>query len=84
MVLITFCAGHWVGDPCEFTPLSVHVMPMTQYKEIEEIGSKYAIESQLSFGMTAGFGSCAAQAYNQGMMASFTFDFFAPSVCLSF
>jgi len=36
---------------------------MTQYKEIEEIGSKYAIESQLSFGMTAGFGSCAAQAY---------------------
>ena len=62
------CAGHWIGDPCEFTSLSVHVMPVTEYKELIEIGSKYAFESQLSLGMTAGFGSCAAQAYNQGIV----------------
>jgi len=63
-----FCTGHWVGDPCEFTSLSVHVMPVTEYKKLQEVGSKYAVESQLSLGMTAGFGSCAAQAYNQGIM----------------
>jgi len=62
--------GHWVGDPCEFTSLSLHVLPLTEYKELQEVGSKYATESQLSFGMTAGFGSCAAQAYNQGTLAS--------------
>jgi len=65
-MVTVFCVGHWVGDPCEFTSLSLHVLPLTEYKELQEIGSKYAVESQLSFGMTAGFGSCAAQAYNQG------------------
>ena len=30
-------AGHWVGDPCEFTPLSVHVMPMTEYLSLIHI-----------------------------------------------
>jgi len=43
------------------------MMPLTEYKELEELGSKYAFESQLSLGMMAGFGSCAAQAYNQGI-----------------
>jgi len=62
-----YCAGHWIGDPCEFTSLSFHMMPLTEYKELEELGSKYAFESQLSLGMMAGFGSCAAQAYNQGI-----------------
>ena len=67
-----FCAGHWVGDPCEFTSLSLHVLPMTDYKKLEEVGSKYAVEAQLSLAMTAGFGSCVAQAYNQGIMVSFS------------
>jgi len=69
--VIVFCVGHWVGDPCEFTSLSLHVLPLTEYKELQEIGSKYALEAQLSFGMTAGFGSCAAQAYNQGTVNLF-------------
>jgi len=67
-VVAVFCAGHWVGDPCEFTSLSLHVLPLTEFKELQEIGSKYAVEAQLSFGMTAGFGSCAAQAHNQGIV----------------
>jgi len=61
--------GHWVGDPCEFTSLSLHVLPLTEYKEFQELGSQYAVESSLSVGMTAGFGSCAAQAYNQGILS---------------
>jgi len=44
------------------------VLPLTQYKELDELGSKYAVEAQLSMGMTAAFGSCAAQAYNQGFV----------------
>ena len=58
--------GHWIGDPCEFCPLSLHVMPTVPSRKLLALGDKFLRDAQFSFGMTASFGSCVAQAHNQG------------------
>jgi Mitochondrial 28S ribosomal protein S30 (PDCD9) len=59
--------GHWIGDPCEYCLLSLHVMPTSKCRQLRTLGAEFTKDAQLAFGMTASFGSCVAQAHNQGM-----------------
>jgi small subunit ribosomal protein S30 len=59
-------SGHWIGDPCEYGLVSLHSLPLESYKMIAGLGQKHALEAEFVFGMMAAFGSCIAQAYNQG------------------
>ena len=65
-IVICVSTGHWIGDPCEFCPLSLHVMPTVPSRKLLSLGDKFLRDAQFSFGMTAAFGSCVAQAHNQG------------------
>jgi hypothetical protein len=62
------CVGHCVGDPCEYGLVSLHVMPTSHCRQLQTLGIEFLRDAQLAFGLTAGFGSCVAQAYNQGML----------------
>lgn len=59
--------GHWLGDACEFTPLSIHVMPPRVTSTLTELGTQYLEEGSLVAGLSSSFGSCLAQAHNQGL-----------------
>lgn len=66
LIYFTSCTGHWIGDPCEYGVISLHTLPTSRYKEMQEAGENYQRMAEISFGVAAGFGSCMAQAYNQG------------------
>ena len=64
--MLVAITGHWIGDPCEYCLMSVHVMPTAFCNHLRELGDEFVDEARVGFGMTAGFGSCTAQAHNQG------------------
>ncbi len=66
LLYFAFCTGHWIGDPCEYGVVSLHTVPIPDYQKIQEVGENYQRTAELSYGVAAGFGSCMAQAYNQG------------------
>lgn len=69
-----FFQGHWIGDPCEFGLLHVHVLPTEDCRQFKEIGEKHFRTAEISCGLAAGFGSCLSQAYNQGTLGTVCFS----------
>jgi len=56
----------WIGDPCEFNLMSMHVLD-SQYDEFVGIhGKALAEEEFVNYALVAGFANSASQAYTQG------------------
>ncbi|ESO10084.1 hypothetical protein HELRODRAFT_190373 [Helobdella robusta] len=78
-------SGHWIGSPCEFTTCSVHLMPSQFVDKFLEYGSEYLREAEELMALTTMFGSCLAQAHNQGFcdMLDLTYPITTQSVIVN-